>query len=153
MAEHGAKPDLSGADLHIAVVVSREEDDVARRLLRGALGVFEEHGVEDPDIFWVADALAMPVTALALAEKGGHDAIVCLGCVIRGETFRFEVIANQTAQGLMQVQLDTGVPIALGLLTTQDRDQAQARYGPMHNKATNDAEPANEMDNLQWKTQ
>ena len=148
MAEHGAKPDLSGADLHIAVVVSREEDDVARRLLRGALGVFEEHGVEDPDIFWVADALAMPVTALALAEKGGYDAIVCLGCVIRGETFRFEVIANQTAQGLMQVQLDTGVPIAFGLLTTEDRDQAQARSGPKHNKGAEAAEAAIEMANL-----
>jgi len=148
MAERGANPNLSGADLHLAVVVSREQDDVARRLLRGALAAFEDHGVEDPDVFWVADALALPVTALALAEKGGHDAIVCLGCVIRGETYHFELVANQTAAGLMQVQLDTGVPIVFGVLTTDDREQAQARSGPKNNKGAEAAEAGIEMANL-----
>ena len=148
MAELGATPDLDGADLQIAVVVARTNDDVARRLLRGAQEALERHGVLDPDVFWVPGPLELPVTALALAEKGGHDAIVCLGCVIRGETFQFEVVAMQTAAGLMQVQLDTGVAIAFGVLTTEDRDQAFARSGPKNNKGSDAAEAAIEMANL-----
>ena len=83
-----------------------------------------------------------------MAEKGGHDAIVCLGCVIRGETYHFEIVAGQSAAGLMQVQLDTGVPIAFGVLTTEDREQAQARSGPKNNKGAEAAEAAIEMANL-----
>jgi 6,7-dimethyl-8-ribityllumazine synthase len=148
VGEKGATPELGGEDLHIAVVVSRYNEDVSRRLLRGALGALEEHGVEDPDVFWVPGALELPVTALALAEKGGHDAIVCLGCVIRGDTYHFEVVANQSSAGLMQVQLDTGVPIANGVLTTEDREQAQARSGPKNNKGAEAAMAAIEMANL-----
>jgi 6,7-dimethyl-8-ribityllumazine synthase len=148
VGEKGAVPDLSGADLEIAVVVSRYNEDVSKRLLRGALEALKEHGVEEPDVFWVPGALELPVTALTLAEKGGHDAIVCLGCVIRGETYHFEIVAGQSAAGLMQVQLDTGVPIAFGVLTTEDRDQAQARSGPKNNKGAEAAEAAIEMANL-----
>lgn len=148
MGETGSTPDLDGSELHIAVVVSRDNEDVSKRLLRGALGALEEHGVQDPDVFWVPGALELPVTALALAEKGGHDAIVCLGCVIRGETYRFEIVAGQSAAGLMQVQLDTGVPIAFGVLTTDDRDQAQARSGPKNNKGAEAAVAAIETANL-----
>ena len=148
MGEKGATPDLSGADLDIAVIVSRYNEDVSKRLLRGALEALKEHGIEEPDVYWVPGALEMPVTALTLAEKGGHDAIVCLGCVIRGETYHFEIVAGQSAAGLMQVQLDTGVPIAFGVLTTDDRDQAQARSGPKNNKGAEAAEAAIEMANL-----
>ena len=148
MGEKGAKPDLSGADLHIAVVVARYNEDVSKRLLRGALGALEEHGVEEPDVFWVPGALELPVTALALAEKGGHDAIVCLGCVIRGETYHFELVADQASAGVMQVQLDTGVPITFGVLTTDDKEQALARSGPKNNKGAEAAEAAIEMANL-----
>ena len=148
VGEKGSTPDLSGEDLRIAVIVSRYNEDVSKRLLRGAIGALEEGGVEDPDVFWVPGALELPVTALALAEKGGHDAIVCLGCVIRGETYHFEVVANQSSAGLMQVQLDTGVPIANGVLTTEDRDQAQARSGPKNNKGAEAALAALEMANL-----
>ncbi len=147
MAEQDATPDLDGAELQLAIVVARSNDDVTRRLLRGAQEALERHGVQDPDVFWVPGPLELPVTALALAEKGGHDAIVCLGCVIRGETFQFEVVAMQTAAGLMQVQLDTGVPIAFGVLTTEDRDQALARSGPKNNKGSDAAEVAIEMAN------
>jgi 6,7-dimethyl-8-ribityllumazine synthase len=87
----------------------------------------------------------VPVTALALAEKGGHDAIVCLGCVIRDETSHYDLVAKQTAAGLMQIQLDTGVPVAFGILTTEDRDQAQARSGPKNNKGAEAAEAAIEL--------
>ena len=148
MGEKGAVPDLSGTEVNIAVIVSRYNEDVSKRLLRGALEALEAHGVEEPDVYWVPGALELPVTALTLAEKGGHDAIVCLGCVIRGETYHFEVVAGQSAAGLMQVQLDTGVPIAFGVLTTEDRDQAQARSGPKNNKGAEAAEAAIEMANL-----
>lgn len=137
----------------MAVVVSRFNEDVSQRLLRGALGALEEHGVQEPDVFWVPGSLELPVTALALAERGNHDAIVCLGCVIRGETYHFELVANQAAAGIMQVQLDTGVPVAFGVLTTGDREQALARSGPKNNKGAEAAEAAIEMANLMREIQ
>ena len=148
MGEKGSRPDLSGSDLHIAVVVARYNEDVTKRLLRGATEALEEHGVAAPDVYWVPGALELPVTALTLAEKGQHDAVVCLGCVIRGETFHFEVVAGQAAAGIMQVQLDTGVPVTFGVLTTEDKDQALARSGPKNNKGAEAAEAAIEMANL-----
>jgi 6,7-dimethyl-8-ribityllumazine synthase len=148
VGEKGSTPDLDGDGLSMAVVVSRYNEDVSKRLLRGALAALEEHGVSEPDVFWVPGALELPVTALALAEKGGHDAIICLGCVIRGETYHFEVVANQASAGLMQVQLDTGVPVTFGVLTTEDRDQAQARSGLKNNKGAEAALAAIEMANL-----
>jgi len=148
VGERGAKPDLTGGDLRIAVVVSRFNEEISRRLLRGALAALEEHGVQDPDVLWVPGALELPVTVLALAEKGNHDAIVCLGCVIRGETYHFEIVAGQAAAGIMQVQLDTGVPVAFGVLTTEDKEQALARSGPKNNKGAEAAEVAIEMANL-----
>jgi 6,7-dimethyl-8-ribityllumazine synthase len=148
VGEKGAKPDLSGGDLRIAVVVARFNEDVSKRLLRGALEALKEHGVEEPDVYWVPGSLELPVTALSLAEKGGHDAIVCLGCVIRGETYHFEIVADQAAAGIMQVQLDTGVPVTFGVLTTEDREQAFARSGPKNNKGADAAEAALEMANL-----
>jgi 6,7-dimethyl-8-ribityllumazine synthase len=148
VGEQGATPDLDGADLNIAIVVARFNEDVTRRLLKGAREALEKHGANEPDIYWVPGSLELPVTALALAEKGAHDAIVCLGAVIRGETFHFEVVAMQAAQGLMQVQLDTGVPIAFGVLTTEDKDQALARSGPKNNKGAEAAEAAIETANL-----
>lgn len=134
--------------MNIAVVVARYNEDVSKRLLRGALAALEEHGVDHPDVYWVPGALELPIMALALAEKGGYDAIVCLGCVIRGETYHFELVAGQAAAGVMQVQLDTGVPITLGVLTTEDKEQALARSGPKNNKGAEAAEAAIEMANL-----
>lgn len=148
MAESAGAQNLDGSDLNIAIVVARFNEDVTRRLLRGALDALQQHGVEEPDVLWVPGALELPVTALALAEKGGYDAIVCLGSVVRDETFDFEVIAMQTAAGLMQVQLDTGVPIAYGLLCTDDREQALARSGPKNNRGASAAQAAIEMANL-----
>jgi 6,7-dimethyl-8-ribityllumazine synthase len=153
VGEKGSKPDLTGGDLRIAVVVSRFNEDVSKRLLRGALGALEEHGVQDPDVLWVPGSLELPITALALAERGNHDAIVCLGCVIRGETYHFELVAGQAAAGIMQVQLDTGVPVAFGVLTTEDKEQALARSGPNNNKGAEAAEVAIEMANLMREVQ
>jgi len=148
VGEKGVTPDLDGSDLNVAIVVARFNEDVTKRLLDGAQDALKRHGVEDPDVYWVPGSLELPVTALALAEKGGHDAIVCLGCVIRGETFHFEVVAMQAAMGVMQVELDTGVPITFGVLTTDDKDQALARSGPKNNKGADAAEAAIEMANL-----
>jgi 6,7-dimethyl-8-ribityllumazine synthase len=153
VGEKGETPELTGSDLRIAIVVARFNEDVTRRLLRGALNALKEHGVEDPDVLWVPGSLELPVTALALAEKGNHDAIVCLGCVIRGETYHFELVANQAAAGIMQVQLDTGVPVAFGVITTEDKEQAQARSGPKNNKGAEAAEAAIEMANLMREIQ
>lgn len=139
---------LDGSDLTIAVLVSRAHDEVTTRLLRGAQQSLQIHGVEEPDISWVPTPLDLAVAALALAEKGAADAIVALGCIIRDETFDFEVAAMQAASGLMQVQLDTGVPIAFGLLSTDDLDLALARSGPKNNKGAEAAESAIEMANL-----
>lgn len=136
------------SDLNIAVLVARYNHDVTRRLLRGALEALKERGVDEPDVLWVPGVLELPVTALALAEKGQHDAIVCLGCVVHDNTFPFELIANQTAMGLMQVQLDTGVPITLGVLVTEDKEQAVARSGPKNNAGADAAQSAIEIANL-----
>ena len=153
MGEKGAKPNLDGSDLRIALVVSRFNEEVTKRLLRGALAALEQHGVKEPDVLWVPGSLELPVTALALAERGNHDAIVCLGCVIRGETYHFEVVADQAAAGIMQVQLDTGVPVAFGVLTTEDKEQALARSGLKNNKGADAAEVAIEMANLMREVQ
>jgi len=153
VGEKGAKPNLDGSDLRIALVVSRFNEEVTKRLLRGALTALEEHGVNEPDVLWVPGSLELPVTALALAERGNHDAIVCLGCVIRGETYHFEVVADQAAAGIMQVQLDTGVPVAFGVLTTEDKEQALARSGLKNNKGADAAEVAIEMANLMREVQ
>jgi 6,7-dimethyl-8-ribityllumazine synthase len=153
VGEKGATPDLSGSELRIAVVVSRFNEDITKRLLRGALAALEQHGVQDPDVLWVPGSLELPVTALALAERGNHDAIVCLGCVIRGETYHFELVAGQAAAGIMQVQLDTGVPVAFGVLTTEDKEQALARSGPKNNKGAEAAEVAIEMANVMREVQ
>jgi 6,7-dimethyl-8-ribityllumazine synthase len=153
VGEKGETPELTASDLRIAIVVARFNEDVTRRLLRGALNALEERGVKDPDVLWVPGSLELPVTALALAEKGNHDAIVCLGCVIRGETYHFELVANQTAAGIMQVQLDTGVPVAFGVITTEDKEQALARSGPKNNKGADAAEAAIEMANLMREVQ
>jgi len=148
MSEENIPAESEARDLNIAVLVARYNQDVTRRLLRGALEALKERGVDEPDVFWVPGALELPVAALALAEKGQHDAIVCLGCVVRGNTFQFEVIANQTAMGLMQVQLDTGVPITLGVLVTEDKEQALARSGPKNNAGADAVEAAIEIANL-----
>ena len=150
MGERGATPNLDGGDLRVAIVVSRFNEDVTKRLLRGAEEALQKHGVPESeiDVYWVPGSLELSVMALALAEKGEHDAIVALGAVIRGETFHFEVVAMQAAMGLMQVQLDTGVPIAFGVLTTDDEDQALARSGLKNNKGADAAEAAIEMANV-----
>jgi len=115
-AEKPTARDLDAGDLRIAVVVSRYNLDISRRLLAGALEALERMSATDPDVVWVPGALELPVAALTLAEGGQADAIVALGCVVNGETAHFQYVAGECAAGLMHVQMDTGVPVAF--LTT-----------------------------------
>ena len=139
---------LDASELRISIVVARYNVEVSRRLLRGALNWLSEHGLSDPPVIWVPGAFEIPLTALVLAESGEVDAIVALGAVVNGETAHFVHIATQCAEGLMHVNLDTGVPCAFGVLTTFDRDQALARSGPRNNKGAEAARTAVEMAHL-----
>jgi 6,7-dimethyl-8-ribityllumazine synthase len=146
--ERPRSQDLDATDLRLAIVVSRFNLDVSKRLLRGAVETLEEHGAPDPQVVWVPGACEIPLAALTLAESGEVDAIVALGCVVNGETAHFQYVCDQVSSGVQHVNLDTGVPCAFGVLTTFDRDQALARSGPKNNKGAEAAETAIEMANL-----
>ena len=141
------KPDTSGAGLRIAIVVGRFNQDVGDGLLSACTAELGKLGVANGDIevVTVPGALEIPLALQKLAGTGRFDALVALGAVIRGETYHFEVVSNQSADGVMTVQLDTGIPIANGILTTDNDEQAEAR---MHEKGTHCARVAVEMANL-----
>ena len=145
------QPDAKDGDasqLKVALVVSRFNGDISRRLLQGAKAWLEEHGGNEPIVVWVPGAFEIPLAALTIAESGRVDAIVALGAVVNGETAHFQHISSQCAEGLMHVNLDTGVPCTFGVLTTFDRDQALARSGTKNNKGAEAAEAAVLMANL-----
>ena len=141
------EPSLDGAGLKIGIVRCRFNEPIGRVALEACLGRLGELGVAGSDIvvIAVAGALEAPLALQRLAGTGRFDALVALGAVIRGETYHFEVVANESASGLMQVQLDTGVPIANGILTTDTEAQAEARAAP---KGRDCAEVAVEMARL-----
>ncbi|HEV3227780.1 MAG TPA: 6,7-dimethyl-8-ribityllumazine synthase [Acidimicrobiales bacterium] len=124
-------PALDGRGLRVAMVCARFNDHVTTRLVEGARRGLKECHVADGDIteVWVPGAFELPLVAKALAESGRVDAVICLGCVIRGETAHFEHVAGQAASGIQRVALDTGLPIVFGVLTTENLDQALARSG------------------------
>src|SRR3990170_2289355 len=121
--------DLDGSSLSIAVAVARFNSLVTERLLAGALAGLAEMGVseERTDVVWVPGSFELPYAAQRLAESGRYDAVVCLGCVIKGETEHNEYINHATAQGLQEVSLKTGVPAIFGVLTPNSLEQALAR--------------------------
>lgn len=119
--------ELDGTGLRVAVVASRFNDHVTLRLLDGVRRGFDELGVTGHTEHWVPGAFELPFAAKTLAECGDYDGVVCVGSVIRGETTHYEEVAGQCAAGIQQAQLDTGVPIAFGVLTTENLDQALAR--------------------------
>lgn len=146
------EPVLDGAGLRIAVVGARWNSEITMRLLDGvrrglaAAGVAAEDVVED----WVPGAFELPMAAKAWAASGRVDAVVCLGCVIRGETTHYEAVAGECARGIQDAQLETGVPIAFGALTVENLDQALARSEPAggHNVGEDGAAVAVEMARL-----
>ena len=141
------QPDLEGAGLRIGIVVGRFNQDIGDGLLSACTAELLKLGVASRDIqvVTVPGALEIPLALQKLASTGRFEALVALGAVIRGETYHFEVVSNQSADGVMTVQLDTGLPIANGILTTDDDDQAEAR---MHEKGRDCARVVVEMANL-----
>lgn len=123
------RPVLDGKGLRIAIVASRFNDHVTDRLLAGAVRELDRLGVRDADVAieWVPGAFELPFAAKVFAESGRVDGVVCVGCVIRGETTHYEEVAGQCAAGIQQVQLSTGIPVAFGVLTTENLDQSLAR--------------------------
>jgi 6,7-dimethyl-8-ribityllumazine synthase len=117
--------------LRIAIVVSRFNSTIGERLLEGALDCLRRHAISDEDISvtWVPGAFEIPLAAARLAGSHEYDAVVTLGAVIRGETPHFDFVAGQAANGVGRASLDTGVPIAFGVLTTESTEQAEARAG------------------------
>ena len=140
-------PDLNGSGLRIGIVLSRYNQEIGEGLLSSCTAVLAKHGVSAADmlIVTVPGALEAPIVLQKMANSGRFDALVALGAVVRGETYHFEVVANESASGITSVTLDTGVPIANGVLTTDDEDQALAR---MSQKGAECALAAIEMANL-----
>lgn len=121
---------IDASEYQFAVIAARFNGDVTQRLLDGAIACFKEHGGPTVDVYHVPGAFELPLAARMLAETDVYDGIVCLGAVIRGETSHFEFVAGEAARGIARAAYDTGVPVAFGVLTTENRAQADARSGP-----------------------
>lgn len=120
---------LNGAGLRIGIVLSRFNRAIGEGMLGACVAALKEAGVGEEQLTLVSvpGALETPLALQKMAGSGKFDALIALGAVVRGETFHFEIVANESASGLMAVQLDSGVPIANGILTTDTDDQAISR--------------------------
>ncbi len=141
------EPNLDGTGLRVGIVMSRFNIDVCEGLLSACTMALLKHGVAASDIriATVAGALEIPLVLKKMAESGKYDALVALGAVIRGDTYHFEVVSNEMASGITRVNLDTGIPIANGVLTTNTDHQATER---MSEKGKEAAQCVIEMANL-----
>lgn len=144
------EPDLGGAGLRIGIAMSRFNQDAGEGLLSACTAALVKHGVRETNIriVTVPGALELPLALQKMAMSGDYDALIALGAVVRGETYHFEVVSNESASGIMSVQLDTGVPVANGVLTADSDDQAAARTAQ---KGADCALAAIEMANLMKK--
>jgi 6,7-dimethyl-8-ribityllumazine synthase len=142
---------LRGDGLRVAIVASRFNDFITERLLSGARDGLVRHGVDEGSITvaWAPGAFELPLVAQRLAASGEYDAVICVGAVIRGATGHYEHVAGQCAAGIQRAQLDTGVPVVFGVLTTETVEQAIERAGTKAgNKGYESAETAIEMADL-----
>jgi 6,7-dimethyl-8-ribityllumazine synthase len=139
------KPDLSAEGLRVAIVRSRFNERIGAAMLEACRKRLAELGVRAPTVVSVPGSLEAPLALQKLANTESYDALIALGAVIRGETYHFEIVANESASGLMQVQLDSGIPVANGILTADTEEQAEARAAQ---KGKDCAEVAVEMANL-----
>ena len=121
--------DLDATGMRFAIVAARFNREVTEPLAAGAEKKLQAHGAEDVTVAWVPGAFELPLVAKRFAESGAVDAVVCIGAVIRGETAHFEYVAGECAAGVTRASLDTGVPVAFGVLTVEDREQAFDRVG------------------------
>ena len=141
------EPDFRGEGLRVGIVVSRFNAEVGEGLLSSCTAALRKHDVRASDvrIVTVPGALEVPLVLQKMALSGRYDALIALGAVIRGETYHFEIVSNESSSGITTVQLDTGVPVANGILTTDTDEQALAR---MKEKGADCALAAIEMANL-----
>lgn len=146
--------ELQAKGLTFGIVVSRFNDFITARLLDGAVDALVRHGAkeDDIDVVKVPGAFEIPLAAKRLAAKGRYQAIICLGTVIRGATPHFDYVAAEVSKGVASASLDTGVPIAFGVLTTDTIEQAVERAGTKSgNKGFDSAMTAIEMAQLMKK--
>ncbi|HDE0467502.1 TPA: 6,7-dimethyl-8-ribityllumazine synthase [Staphylococcus aureus] len=142
---------LIGKDLKVAIVVSRFNDFITGRLLEGAKDTLIRHDVNEDniDVAFVPGAFEIPLVAKKLASSGNYDAVITLGCVIRGATSHYDYVCNEVAKGVSKVNDQTNVPVIFGILTTESIEQAVERAGTKAgNKGTEAAVSAIEMANL-----
>jgi 6,7-dimethyl-8-ribityllumazine synthase len=128
-ADKGTADRLDGKELVIGIVQARFNQGVTDTLAKACRDELLARGVQAKNIdhVLVPGALEVPIALQAMAEKGGYDALVALGCVIRGETYHFELVSNESAAGVTRVSLDYQLPIANAILTTENQEQAEAR--------------------------
>lgn len=147
MNPYTLSPDLNGEGLHIGIVRARFNEEIGQAELDACLAELARLGVDERDVMVVSvpGALELGVTLAQMAETFEFDALIALGAVIRGETYHFEVVSNESASAISRVALETGIPVANGVLTTDTDEQAQARAA---DKGRDCARVAVEMANL-----
>lgn len=142
---------LTAKDMKVAIVVARFNEFITSKLLSGAVDCLIRHEAKDEDITvaWVPGAFEIPMACKKLAESGKYDAVIALGAVIRGATPHFDYVCAEASKGIAQVSVQTGVPVAFGVLTTENIQQAIERAGTKAgNKGVDCAMSAMEMVNL-----
>jgi 6,7-dimethyl-8-ribityllumazine synthase len=141
------EPNFAAGTLRVGIVMARFNREIGEGLLSGCKAELTKLGVADENVTLatVPGALEIPLVLQTMAQSGKFDALVALGAVIRGETYHFEIVSNESARGVTDVQLNTGIPIANGVLTTENDDQALVR---MVQKGGEAAQAAIEMANL-----
>jgi 6,7-dimethyl-8-ribityllumazine synthase len=146
-ADQGSAGELIGDGLHIGIVRARFNEALTNKLAEACLAELERLDVAADDISHVTvpGALEIPVALKAMAESGEYDALIALGCIIRGETYHFELVANESGAGVMRVALDHQLPVANAILTVENEEQAWARAT---DKGRDAARVAVEMANL-----
>lgn len=142
---------LTAKNMKIAIVVARFNEFITSKLLSGCIDCLIRHEAADEDltVAWVPGAFEIPMAAKKLAESGKYEAVICLGAVIRGATPHFDYVCAEASKGIAQVSMQTGVPVAFGVLTTENIQQAVERAGTKAgNKGVDCAMTAMEMVNL-----
>ncbi len=146
--------EVSGKGLRFCIVASRFNDFITSKLIDGAVDALRRHGAEDGDIdiVRVPGSFEIPMTVKRLAGKGGYDAIIALGTIIRGATPHFEYVASEAAKGIALASMETGLPVSFGVITSDTIEQAVERAGSKAgNKGWDAAMAAMEMANLMKK--